>query len=186
MSYNSPFLLLTVGVLCLHTVVGVNIISRAQWGARAPTSTSYLSNGLSIAVIHHTASAYCSTQADCSQQVRNIQKYHMDSSGWDDIGYNFLIGGDGQVYEGRGWNIVGAHVTNRNSKSIGISFIGNYNNNRPTAAQINAAKALLATAVSKGQLKSDYALYGHRHFKATECPGNNLYNEIKTWPRFKV
>lgn len=30
--------------------------------------------------------------------------------GWDDIGYSFLVGQDGNVYEGRGWHHVGAHT----------------------------------------------------------------------------
>lgn len=34
----------------------------------------------------------------------------MESKNWDDIGYNFLVGGDGEVYEGRGWDKQGAHT----------------------------------------------------------------------------
>lgn len=36
------------------------------------------------------------------------------------------IGGDGQIYEGRGFGIQGAHVPKYNSKSLGICLIGNY------------------------------------------------------------
>jgi N-acetylmuramoyl-L-alanine amidase len=50
----------------------------------------------------------------------------MDTNGWIDIGYNFLVGEDGNIYEGRGWNNVGAHATNWNSKSIGICVIGDF------------------------------------------------------------
>jgi hypothetical protein len=32
-----------------------------------------------------------------------------------DIGYSFLIGGDGNVYEGRGWDRLGAHTEGFNS-----------------------------------------------------------------------
>ena len=39
--------------------------------------------------------------------------------GWSDIGYSFLVGGDGKVYEGRGWNHVGAHTSGYNSEGIG-------------------------------------------------------------------
>ncbi|CAD7011840.1 unnamed protein product [Ceratitis capitata] len=185
MSCKSFLTLITV-LLCANAVFGVNIISRAQWGGRSATSKSTLATGLSYAVIHHTAGVYCSTQAACSLQMRNMQNYHMDSLGWADIGYNFLIGGDGQVYEGRGWNTLGAHATNWNSKSIGISFMGNYNTNVPTAAQIAAAKALLADAVSRGQIKSGYILYGHRQVGSTECPGDNLYAEIKKWANWRA
>lgn len=40
--------------------------------------------------------------------------------------YRFLIGGDGKVYEGRGFNIVGAHAPSYNDKSIGICLLGNW------------------------------------------------------------
>lgn len=50
----------------------------------------------------------------------------MDTKQWNDIGYNFLIGGDGNVYEGRGWGKHGAHSSPYNSKSIGICIIGNF------------------------------------------------------------
>lgn len=38
--------------------------------------------------------------------------------------YNFLIGTDGSVYEGLGWNIVGYHTLGYNECSIGLAFIG--------------------------------------------------------------
>jgi len=53
--------------------------------------------------------------------------------GWDDIGYNFLVGGDGNVYEGRGWDNQGAHVKGQNRASYGGAFIGDFTNELPTA-----------------------------------------------------
>jgi peptidoglycan recognition protein len=58
--------------------------------------------------------------------VQGFQDYHMDSNGWSDIGYNFLVGGDGNIYEGRGWERVGAHAPGYNSNSMGICFIGSF------------------------------------------------------------
>ena len=40
-------------------------------------------------------------------------------TGWRDIGYNFVIGGDGHVYEGRGWKVVGAHTSGYNKVHVG-------------------------------------------------------------------
>jgi hypothetical protein len=37
---------------------------------------------------------------------------------WGDIGYNFLVGEDGNVYEGRGWTQVGAQTLNYNSNQL--------------------------------------------------------------------
>ena len=97
--------------------------------------------------------------------------------GWADIGYNFLVGEDGNVYEGRGWTLAGAHTYGYNSQSIGrsrllsltaqyvrsgISIIGDYMSLKPNAAALNAAKALIKCGVSKGYIKSNYLLRGHR------------------------
>ena len=47
---------------------------------------------------------------ECSAEVRKIQDFHMGPGrNWWDIGYNFLIGEDGRIYEGRGFDAQGAH-----------------------------------------------------------------------------
>ena len=56
---------------------------------------------------------------------------------YEDIAYSFLVGEDGRIYEGRGWNKVGAHSYRYNSRSYGISFIGNYNFTLPNNAALN-------------------------------------------------
>lgn len=38
--------------------------------------------------------------------------------------YAFLIGGDGFIYEGRGWGKYGAHTYGYNCNSVGVGFIG--------------------------------------------------------------
>lgn len=39
---------------------------------------------------------------------------------------SFAVGSDGVVYEGRGWEAVGAHASGHNAKSIGIALIGDW------------------------------------------------------------
>ena len=39
--------------------------------------------------------------------------------GWWDIGYSFLVGEDGNIYEGRGWNEIGAHTKGYNDVGLG-------------------------------------------------------------------
>lgn len=39
--------------------------------------------------------------------------------GWWDIGYSFMVGEDGNVYEGRGWDQVGAHTYGYNTVGLG-------------------------------------------------------------------
>lgn len=42
------------------------------------------------------------------------------------ICFSFLVGGDGNVYEGVGFHKVGAHTRGYNTRSLGIAFIGNF------------------------------------------------------------
>ena len=177
---------LLIIAFAIQAIQALKVISKAEWGAAAANHKTTLANGLYYAVIHHTAGNNCLTKAACILEMQSIQNYHQNILGWDDIGYNFLIGGDGNIYEGRGWNIMGAHAFNWNSKSIGISLTGNYNNDRPSAVQIKAAKKLLQAAIRRGQIRGNYILYGHRQVGATECPGSNLFNEIQKWSHWQA
>jgi len=58
-----------------------NIVSRAEWGARPPTSTSNIAHPIPMVFVHHTETGACNTQASCEAIVRSIQDYHMDSNG---------------------------------------------------------------------------------------------------------
>lgn len=110
-----------------------------------------------------------------------IQRFHIESRKFDDIAYNFLIGGDGLVYVGRGWNAQGAHTKGFNNKSICIAFIGDFDNYEPNIKQLYAAQQLIEEGVKLNKLSKDYALYGHRQLAATKSPGSYLYDIIRTW-----
>lgn len=123
-------------------------------------------------------------QASCSFHVRYIQTFHIESQGWDDIGYNFLVGGDGAAYEGRGWNKEGAHTKGFNKKSICIAFIGTFNKVKPPEKQLKAAQLLIEEGIRLKKLSQNYRLYGHRQLIASESPGETLYDIIKKWPHW--
>lgn len=46
--------------------------------------------------------------------------------GWLDIGYSFVVGEDGNAYEGRGWDKVGSHTLHYNSIGLGITRLSLY------------------------------------------------------------
>ncbi|XP_029669307.1 peptidoglycan-recognition protein SC2-like isoform X1 [Formica exsecta] len=164
----------------------LNVISRAQWGARAPKSpaTDLKIIPAPYVLIHHSATSGCETQEKCELKVRSIQNYHMDNKRWDDIGYNFIVGEDGNVYEGRGWGKKGAHSIPYNNRSIGVCILGDYSNRTPNATAIEAVAKLIARGVDNDEVKSDYKLLGHRQTWATACPGNDLYAMIQSWPHW--
>ena len=95
---------------------------------------------------------------------------------------NFLIGGGGLVYIGRFWNKVGTHIPEYNSKSIGIGFIGNYNNIDPTSEQVATTQKLIQLGVSLGKIAANYTLLAACQVRDTEIPGRKLIAILKTWP----
>ncbi|XP_035648257.2 peptidoglycan recognition protein-like [Oncorhynchus keta] len=100
---------------------------------------------------------------------------HMQDRNFDDIGYNFLIGGDCTVYEGRGWGVMGTHTKGNNHNSFAIAFMGNFNNESPSPAAKSSVKHLLQCGVSQGHFHPVFILLGHRDLRDTECPGERLY-----------
>nr|UIW25016.1 peptidoglycan-recognition protein SC2 [Lasioderma serricorne] len=165
--------------------IAINIISRSQWGAREPNEIiNNYKYPAPFVVIHHSVTPKCENTKKCKSRIKSIQDYHIDHNHWEDIGYNFLIGGDGQIYEGRGWRKAGAHAPGYNSKSIGICLIGNFDVEPVPAIQTDALKELLEFALSSGEVKSDYSLIGHKQTKRTACPGVYLMNAIKTYDHF--
>ncbi|HVM34383.1 MAG TPA: N-acetylmuramoyl-L-alanine amidase [Actinomycetota bacterium] len=123
------------------------IVTRAEWGADESISPRSGSCKRTFApvqqlFVHHTAGSN-SDEQDSAATMRAIYWYHVKSNGWCDIGYNFVVGRDGLLYEGRwarsyasgethtgedeaGRAVVGAHVAGYNTGSIGVSLMGNF------------------------------------------------------------
>lgn len=115
-------------------------------------------------IIHHAAAA--------SAPVETIHKWHL-GRGWAGIGYNFYVRKDGSIYQGRGWEYVGAHCAGYNSTSVGICFEGNYetDSDMPTA-QYNAGVSLIAEALARYSGVTE--ICGHKTHGCTACPGRNF------------
>ncbi|XP_044038444.1 peptidoglycan recognition protein 6 isoform X2 [Siniperca chuatsi] len=164
------------------------IIPRCMWGAEPYRGTpTNLSLPLSFMYIHHThtPSQPCLTFQQCSADMRSMQRFHQEDRGWDDIGYSFVAGSDGYLYEGRGWHWRGAHTLGHNSIGYGVSFIGDYVTSLPSKHAMGLVRDQLAScAVTGGRLVANFTLQGHRQVVNTACPGDALYNEITGWEHF--
>ncbi|KAM7357056.1 peptidoglycan-recognition protein SD-like [Cochliomyia hominivorax] len=176
-----------VVVLCfLSLVLGdVNIVTRMEWNAKEPANPlTSLELPVSRIIIAHTAGNDCKSKEQCSQQVRNIQHFHMSKYNYDDIAYNYLIGNDGNIYEGRGSDHQGALVKGYNVGSIGVAFIGNFIKDLPSEMALVAAKTLIEKLINLQKLKEDYKIFAHSQLMSTISPGDALFAEIKTWPKW--
>lgn len=149
-------------------------VTRAQWGARPPARVSRITNPVDTVFIHHTVTT---TGPDPAAIVRSIQRYHMDSQKWPDIGYSFLVSNEpgGVIYEGRNWGVVGTHTIDWNSRSYAVAWIGNSDNQAPSADALDAIAWIIADGIRRGHITRQFQLRGHRDANSTGCPGSQLY-----------
>lgn len=163
----------------------LEIVERDAWRARPKWRAQNMYTPLNHVVICHTSGQQCRSKTSCIRRVQMIQTFHLDDRGWWDIAYNFLIAGDGRVYEGRGWSYVGAHSVNFNSNSIGIAFVGDFRDQEPTKAMLEAAQLLIDCGVKKGFLTPSREIHGARDVTCTESPGMGVYKHIMKWRNFR-
>lgn len=141
-------------------------------------------------VVHHTATT--SNLDNPEQAIRNIYQFHAVNRGWGDIGYNYIIDTEGNIYEGRygGEKVVGAHSGIYNVGTIGISVLGNYDEMEVSDEVIESLNWIISekvirhdinpTAISKFRGEDLENIVGHRDVNPTACPGDNLYDELGT------
>ncbi|MCK5413512.1 MAG: N-acetylmuramoyl-L-alanine amidase [Candidatus Pacebacteria bacterium] len=192
------------------------IISRLQWGTDESKMIWPIKNAkVQKFVIHHTASTNLVSDSDGSGEyknmVNNIYNYHSSKKSWyedgekyigfGDIGYNYLIDPNGNIYEGRsgGNGSVAGHVSGFNTGSIGISVLGRYQdyvdseNNFVSSHVVNSAIKQSLTNLagwlaannnislnSRTNFNGKYidGLVGHGELTPTICPGDELEKEL--------
>lgn len=143
-------------------------VPRAVWLAQPPQrDLPALSTPVPMVIVLPTNSENCSTQAECVFRVRFMQTFDIESQQRDDISYNFLIGGDGNVYIGRGWDHMGAHLQGYDERSLSFAYIGTFQNQKPSPKQLNVTKLLLQEGVEEGKIASNYKLIGASSLEPT-------------------
>lgn len=149
----------------------MDIVTRAQWGAKSPTNRIATTWGRRTEfVVHHSEGPPTAT-------VRSIQDFHMGRSrGWSDIAYNFLVRDDGTIYEGRGWLTVGAHATGHNTSGIGVCYIGY---DAPTDKAKASIRALYTYACAQAGHQLLAKGHGQLSQNSTDCPGSVLLAWVK-------
>jgi len=154
----------------------VNIVRRADWGARfaipgnrhvAPSSRRWF-------VVHWPGSA---VGGDERAVVRSIEASHRNGQGWQAApGYNFLIGRSGTIYEGCGRDVRGIHSPPRNTDGWGVCVLIAVGETPPQAA-LNATRALYNHL--NGVAGRTLSMAGHNTHFATACPGPALTQWVR-------
>lgn len=161
----------------------MKLVSRREWGARAPRAqASYLSSTRGVKV-HYTGSRVDPRLKDdhgrCAALVRQIQNGHMDGNGWNDIGYSFVVCPHAYVYEGRGLHrLPAANGPGLNSGHYAVlGMVGNSGLVDPTDAMLNGIRDAIDHVRDKGTAGRE--IKGHKDGYATSCPGPKLYAWVK-------
>lgn len=127
-------------------------------------------------IVHCTATP--EGRVETVQSIRNMHK----AKGWSDIGYHYLIGLNGECWEGRNVNLIGAHCEGHNSNSIGVCYVGGVDK-KMQAKDTRTEKqkdALVALLKDLRKLYPKAKIYGHHDFnKGKSCPCFDAKNEYK-------
>lgn len=164
------------------------IKTRASWGARASRGCSSNTSKSKIA-IHHTVTGR-TLNGSYPRRLRQIQAFHMDSRGWCDVGYHFLVTADGSRWEARPIGYLGAHVGGVNTGNVGISLVGCFHTSgcgglggtTPPEAILNGAARVVRTVARHYGIAIDSThVKGHRQWASgTACPGDNVVSKLST------
>ncbi|MCW2665722.1 MAG: repeat protein, partial [Frankiales bacterium] len=171
---------------------------RSAWGADESVrgGTPSYASSLRGVTLHHTASSSSYGPEDVPGLLRGFYAYHVKSNGWSDIGYNFLVDRFGTIWEGRYGgttrSVIGAHAGGFNTGTAGISMIGTYGTDQPSASMLESVAQLAAwkmgragidprgsvTLTSAGSTRYRSGtpvrlptLFAHQDVSTTSCPG---------------
>lgn len=165
-------------------------VNRVAWNC--PSGEAYTTPPASYTqvthlIVHHSAGV--NTSSNWPQVVLSIWNYHVNSNGWSDIAYNWLIDPNGVVYEGRGGgdNVLGAHFCGTNAGTMGVCMLGNFQQVEVAQKAFDSLVKILTWKACARNLDPNqiafhpssglqlYRVSGHRDGCTTECPGDNLY-----------
>jgi hypothetical protein len=169
-------------------------VTRTQWGhPQGQTLPGASTTNVTHLIVHHSDGS--NTSSDWAATVRAIRNFHVNTNGWADVGYNFLIAPDGTLYEGRRSNnqdVTGAHFCGFNAATMGVCMLGSFTSvNITNTAQNTLVRTLAWKCCDKGIDPTTTAFHsssnltlnrisGHRDGCATSCPGNTFYPNLPT------
>jgi hypothetical protein len=153
-------------------------ISRRLWSLRSPRFPRLQPIGRIWRVtVHHEGNPspnYRTDPRNVAENLRQIQKVHMEQSNAGDIGYHFVIDRAGRIWAGRNVYYRGAHAGGKaNEGNIGIMCLGNFDLQDPTLPQCSALKAFVRLLLRTHGLSSA-SVRTHRELRPTRCPGDRL------------
>lgn len=187
------------------------IITREEWGARAPTRSPKVATKERNGLLLHWNGPPMRIDPDkpcgCAARMRSVQRWHMDNNNWSDFAYSYGVCPHGNIYEGRGlyWDEFATSGSQNGHKwytvfcmlgadhGVGKRYLINgrdwqlANVEQPTDDMYEALEDLRAFLVK--QSFASLRVAPHNEFKIKSCPGPDLTvwadqhnNKLVQWP----
>jgi hypothetical protein len=187
-------------VPAVEVMPGLAVYPRDAWGADLPPKGAITREDPKFLLVHHTASP--NTYRSAREVIRLTYSWHTSNDptkGWPDVAYEFFVGRQGDVWEGRAGSLAGPVAASATGGSQGwaqlVCLLGDFTSVQPTdAARASLVKVLAwlgmrygidttpgatATFVSRGSQKwkrgalvTTATIAPHRDMSYTGCPGN--------------
>ncbi|XP_053953244.1 peptidoglycan-recognition protein SD [Anastrepha ludens] len=164
----------------------LDLVHRDLWSnVSTPIADSLNYYDVENIVIMQTGGLSCVEFQKCLQTLRELQREYQEKQGIiQELPFNFLIGGDRQTYEARGWNYESGLPLVQQNASLVIAFIGNYTILAPSSLQLRSAVSLIAESVRRKKLQSQYKIFGLRNLTNGQNDGKALFGAIGQWQQF--
>jgi hypothetical protein len=150
------------------------IVTVDAWGGTAATAPAPMQRIRKI-TLHHQGETW-KEGADVAAYLRRLQQWSRLTKRWADIPYHYVIAPDGRIYAARPLDQAGDTNTEYDPSGHAlVMLVGNFEEQQPAAAQLDAAVALTAWLAREHRLGLE-DIASHRDYSAqTLCPGRNLY-----------
>lgn len=162
------------------------MVSREEWNAAEVNfNIAPLLRPIKRIIVAHTATETCEDEEDCKTLVQSIQNSDMNDRQLQDISFNFYIGGDGSILQGRGFQFQGQHSETTNGSSynqigIGVAFIGTFLESSPSEPQVEAFRDFICNFQSSGGITDEPpTLIFQDELVTTSVPTTALQNVLK-------
>jgi len=177
----------------------VIFVPRKEWGASSATEL-FISNRVRDSRldkreihVHHTAAIDVNDNTpnrwDYDEAVAYMRRLQHSRPDLGPLPYseNYAVNEDLSivwVFEGRGWDVRGAHTANHNASGVGLGAFGNFDKEDIPAAEaiLHAMEIRVAQKRQEGYLNlgskkspKGWNAWGHRDSSNKTCPGHSLY-----------
>jgi len=158
----------------------LRVIPRSRWATKPPIARRLQAmKGISRITVHHEGwkPVWFADQRSTAARLELIRVSHLKRLKAGDIAYHFIIDRAGVVWEGRNLAYQGAHVKGQNEHNLGIMLLGNFAQQRPTAAQLASLTDTLVRLTRYYRVPIA-RVYTHGELGDTDCPGKYLQPEV--------